>query len=50
MLCNGTTQAKLEWAYQMFDINGDGKIQRDEMKRVIEVGDSMAQGRGMGMA
>ena len=33
----GKPEEKLEWAFQMYDINGDGTIDRDEMVEIISV-------------
>ena len=31
----GTLHEKLQWAFSLYDINGDGKISREEMSDVL---------------
>ena len=33
----GDLRKKLEWAFTMYDIDGNGKIDRKEMKKIIDV-------------
>jgi Ca2+-binding EF-hand superfamily protein len=33
----GNPQKKLRWAFQMYDVNGDGHIDIDEMLQIIQV-------------
>lgn len=33
---NGSSDEKLEWAFSMYDINGDDRISKAEMSRVVE--------------
>jgi len=35
VLARGTVEEKLEWAFGLYDINGDGVIGRDEMLNVV---------------
>jgi len=35
VLARGTVQEKLEWAFGLYDINGDGVIGRDEMVNIV---------------
>ena len=35
VLARGTFQEKLQWAFGLYDINGDGVITRDEMLDII---------------
>lgn len=35
LLCHGTTQEKLQWAFQLYDINHDGFVTRKEMTEII---------------
>lgn len=32
----GQMEDKLDWAFQLYDINGDGKISYDEMLSIVE--------------
>lgn len=34
MLTNGSTYDKLEWSFQFYDLNKDGKIEKDEMIKI----------------
>jgi hypothetical protein len=34
-LSRGTLDEKLEWTFQLYDVNGDGFISRDEMTEVM---------------
>jgi Ca2+-binding EF-hand superfamily protein len=35
---SGTPEQKLEWAFRMYDIDGNGTIDEKEMVKIIEVG------------
>ena len=35
VLARGTVEEKLEWAFGLYDINGDGVIGRDEMINIV---------------
>ena len=35
ILARGDVDAKLEWVFSMYDINGDGYISRDELYDII---------------
>jgi len=35
VLARGTVEEKLEWAFGLYDINGDGVIGRDEMFSIV---------------
>ena len=35
VLARGTVEEKLEWAFGLYDINGDGVIGRDEMLNIV---------------
>ena len=35
VLARGTVEEKLEWAFGLYDINGDGVIGRDEMVNIV---------------
>jgi Ca2+-binding EF-hand superfamily protein len=34
---SGNPEKKLEWAFQMYDVNGDGRIEPKEMLEIISV-------------
>jgi len=34
--CRGSTDEKLEWAFRLYDQNGDGKISNQEMLQIVE--------------
>lgn len=31
----GTMEDKLDWAFQLYDLNGDGKIEASEMLQIV---------------
>ena len=33
--CNMVSQDNLKWAFRAFDINGDGVVSKDELKRIL---------------
>jgi len=35
VLARGTVEEKLEWAFGLYDVNGDGVIGRDEMLNIV---------------
>ncbi|KAL1122898.1 hypothetical protein AAG570_003223, partial [Ranatra chinensis] len=35
ILCRGSVEEKLKWTFQLYDINGDGKITKDEMTDIV---------------
>ena len=35
VLARGTVEEKLEWAFGLYDINGDGVVERDEMLNIV---------------
>lgn len=35
VFCTGTPKEKLLWAFNLYDINGDGRITRDELIDII---------------
>ena len=35
VLARGTVEEKLEWAFGLYDINGDGVVGRDEMLNIV---------------
>ena len=36
-----TKEEKLEWAFRLYDIDGDGTINQDEMTTIIEILDDL---------
>lgn len=36
MLSRGSLQEKLRWTFNLYDINGDGYITKDELARIIK--------------
>ena len=35
MLCRGSMEEKLNWAFTLYDINGDGVITKDEFTEIV---------------
>ncbi|XP_042901188.1 Kv channel-interacting protein 4-like [Parasteatoda tepidariorum] len=35
IMCRGTLQEKLEWAFKLYDINGDGRITKKELTDIV---------------
>ena len=33
---NGTAEKKLKWAYKLYDVDGDGVINREEMTKIVQ--------------
>lgn len=36
MMTRGPTIDKLKWTFHLYDIDGDGRISRDEMRQIIK--------------
>lgn len=34
-MCRGTLQEKLQWAFKLYDINGDGRITKKELMDIV---------------
>lgn len=37
IMSNGTPEQKLEWAFRMYDIDGSGTIEEEEMVKIMQV-------------
>ncbi|CAK9303814.1 unnamed protein product [Gordionus sp. m RMFG-2023] len=35
LICKGTMEEKLNWAFNLYDINGDGVISKEEMTKIV---------------
>ncbi|XP_054707530.1 Kv channel-interacting protein 4-like [Uloborus diversus] len=35
LMCRGTIQEKLQWAFKLYDINGDGRITKKELMDIV---------------
>lgn len=35
LMCRGTIQEKLQWAFKLYDINGDGRITKKELLDIV---------------
>lgn len=35
VLCRGSVEDKLRWTFTLYDINGDGRITREEMTNIV---------------
>ncbi|GIY27057.1 kv channel-interacting protein 4 [Caerostris darwini] len=35
LMCRGTIQEKLQWAFKLYDLNGDGRITKKELTDIV---------------